>query len=356
MNNKVNSVESEAGQYERDIDQEIDLLEYVSRVLRVKYRLVALAVAMAVVTFSATFLMPNKYVASTLVAFNKYDKPGGVAPKEYRGNDTVSLLERDMVIDTSPENEKDRLIARIHSFDFLKVFVEKHDLMKVIFRNQWDAQKNEWKTGEGVDIRRAIIVFNAEMLGTDLDMKSDMLSIYITTPNPDLSASLANAFVAEFKLYQRQLVLDELSQRRSYLEKRLQETVNMESQRSIFRMLETQLSVETLINVRMNYPLEVIEPALAPLVKSSPKRLLFSVIAFVATMFIGVTYVIGKALFEKIAKGLAKYSVTPAAWDDEKGALTKKGELKNLKKSDKTQPSPPQTGGDSGGAWSDNDG
>jgi hypothetical protein len=79
------------------------------------------------------------------------------------------------------------------------------------------------------------------------------------------------------------------------------------------------------------------------------------VIAFVATMFIGVTYVIGKALFEKIAEGLAKDSVTPAAWDEEKGALAKKGGGKNSKKDDKTQSTPPQIGGGADGAWSDKD-
>lgn len=354
MNKETHQKTLVADQFAMDIDQEVDLLEYVALVLRVKYRLVAVAVAVAIATFAVTFLMPNKYVAVALVAFNKYDKPGGVAPKEYRGSDTVSLLERDMVIDTSPENEKDRLLARIHSFAFLKLFIEKYELRKVIFKKQWDEQKKVWKTEEGVDIRDAINVFNKEMLGTNLDVKSDLLSIYITTQDPILSATLANTFVQEFKHYQRQLVLDELSQRRIYLENQLKETVNLEFQRSIYRMLETQLSVETLINVRMNYPIEMIEPALAPLVKNSPKRLFFSVIAFVLTMFIGVTYIIGKALFSKLSRGLTKYSISSHEWDQDKVMATPNPGIHNPNTNAMIQKTI-QSGEKPSDTWRDND-
>lgn len=328
--------------YRPAIEQEIDLLEYVASVWQSKYRLVAVSVLMACVTLGVTLVMPSKYSASALVAYNSYDKPGGVAPKDYRGSDTVGLLERDMVIDTSPANEQDRILVRLRSFDFLKIFIEKHDLLKIIYSKSWDEtnktwiketpfidmenftteikqilqikpKKNtiagdmSWTTDGGFDIRSAVSLFNKEMLHIDPNEKTGLLSLTITTTDPDLSSNLVNSFVVDFKKYQREIVLNELAQRRKYLEDQLSRTQNLEFQRSIYRMLETQLSAEALINIRKNYPIEIIEPAVPPLVKSSPRRLLWSIIAFIATMFIGLMYIVGKEIWRKVSIELEKY-------------------------------------------------
>ena len=294
---------------------EVDLLEYVARILQAKYRLVAISVFVALVTLGVTFLMPNLYTATALVAFNRYDQPGGIKPKDYRGSDTVALLERDMVIDTSPANEQERILARMRSHDFLSSYVESRNLRPIIFSHEWDEGSKKWKTNdeESVSVRAAVKIFNEKMLGDKIDDKSGLMNISITVGDPALAAKLANDFVQEFKRYQRQIVLNELNQRRDYLEQRLKNTNNMEFQRSIYRMLETQLSAEALINVRNNYPLEVILPALPPLLKSSPKRLLFAVVSFVATLFLGVAYLVGRVMYEKAVVQLQKYSVQPGS-------------------------------------------
>lgn len=325
-------------QYYPTIDDEIDLMEYVAEVLRYKYRIVALSLLMAIGAVCITLFIPNLYKATVLVAFNRYDKPGGVAPKDYRGSDTVSLLERDSIIDVSPENEKDRLLARVGSFEYLNLFIEKNDILKIIYSQQWDDENQKWKsdtspisdfifsqlnnfiksksksnndakwlTQNGFDIRGAVKFFKDKMLYIAFDEKTDLLRVSIITPDPKLSANLSNAFVNDFKVYQRELVLSELAQRRAYLEKKLSDSSNIEFQRSIYRMLETQLSAEALINVRRNYPLEIIEPAIPPLVKDSPKRLLLAVISLVVTMFLSWSYIIGRVIFRKISQQVKKY-------------------------------------------------
>lgn len=296
-------------------EQEVDLLEYIARVLQAKYRLIGLSVCMAAITLGITFLMPNLYTATATVAFNRYDQPGGVKPMDYRGSDTVALLERDMVIDISPENEKDRLLTRMSSYDFLSLFIEQQQLGQFILPDQWDDEKKVWKAGDNKShsMQEAVRTFNEKILHLAFDKISGLMKIHITTNNPEMSAKLANEFVFFFKEYQKNLILTELSNRRDYLENSLKKTSNLEFQRSIYRMLETQLSAEALIHVRSNYPIEMITPALPPLIKSSPKRLLFSMIAFIATLFIGVSYLIGSVIYEKTARELKKYTNRPTS-------------------------------------------
>jgi hypothetical protein len=68
------------------------------------------------------------------------------------------------------------------------------------------------------------------------------------------------------------------------------------------------MSAEALINVRENYPFEVIQPAITPLAKSSPQRLMYAILTMIVVMFLGIAYVIGKELVTKFSQQLLIYS------------------------------------------------
>ncbi len=292
-----------------NIDGEVDLFEYIALLVRYRYRMVIAAVLAAMLVYGLTYLMPVKYSAFALVAYNNYDKPGGVALKEYRGGDTVSLLERDIIIDSSSENEKERLLARFRSYAFATYFIEKNDsLLKLIYPKGWDAEKNKWKDGFEVDTRKAVDIFNKELAWVSADEKTGLLTVGFNASDPAIAAQMANTVVEDFKKYQKNLVLKQLDSRRKYLESRLTITSNLEFQRSIYRMLEAQMSAETLINVRDNYPFEVIQPAIIPLAKSSPQRMMFAILTLIVVMFLGVAYVIGRELIAKLSAQLKTYT------------------------------------------------
>lgn len=290
------------------IDGEVDLFEYIALLIRYRYRMVIAAVLSAMLVYGLTYLMPVKYSAFVLVAHNNYDKPGGVAMKEYRGGDTVSLLERDMIIDSSSENEKERLLARFRSYAFGNYFIEKNEgVLRLIYPKGWDEKNNRWRSDFEVDRRKAVDIFGKELAWISSDEKTGLLTVGFNAGEAQIAAEMANRVVDEFKTFQRSLVLNELEKRRKYLESRLNTTSNLEFQRSIYRMMEAQMSAEALINVRENYPLEVIQPAIVPIAKSSPQRLLFAILTMIVVMFLSVTYVIGREVISKVARQLRAY-------------------------------------------------
>lgn len=292
------------------IDGEVDLFEYISLLVRYRYRMVIVAVLAAMLVYGLTYLMPVRYSAYVLVAHNNYDKPGGVALKEYRGGDTVSLLERDIIIDSSSDNEKERLLARFRSYAFATYFIEKNEsVLRLIYPKGWDAAKGKWKDGFEIDTRKAVDIFNKEMVWVSADEKTGLLTVGFNAGEGPIAAQMANTVVEEFKKYQKNLVLKQLDSRRKYLESRLTTTSNLEFQRSIYRMLEAQMSAEALINVRDNYPFEVIQPAVTPLAKSSPQRLMYGILTMIVVLFLSVAYVIGRELIAKFSRQLKTYSV-----------------------------------------------
>jgi uncharacterized protein involved in exopolysaccharide biosynthesis len=290
------------------IDQEVDLLEYLNAVLRRKYRLTVAALFGAVVMFALTFLQSNIFLATAVLAINIDEKPGGVAPKEYRSSDTIGLLERDFVISGAAANERERIMARMRSARFSELFIKENNLLPYIFYKQWDATTAKWKEDFVPEMREAIKTFNDEIRGIEYDEKTGLLLVSFKTRDPDLSAELSNKFVLRFNAYSRGISLEELGDRREYLESRLREVKNLELHRSIFRLLETQLAAETLINARKSFPLEEIQPAVPPLLKMKPKRVFTAALSFIGFLFLGVTVTIGSVLFGKISKGLGKYA------------------------------------------------
>jgi hypothetical protein len=300
-------VEEQAQNPPFGIDEQVDLLEYLHAILRVKYRIVVIAMIGAAIVFGLSRMVDDIFIATAVVAVNIKDKPGGVSPKEYRASDALGLIEHDFIIEGAHSNERDRLMARMRSMRFSQLFIEENDLLPYIFHKQWDKESGNWLEGFKPDMRLAGQIFGGSMRGLDPSDETGLLRVHFKTRDPELSARLANAFVDRFNRFIRDNEAGELKARRDYLENRLKEVENIELHRSIFRLLETQLAAESLLYARRHYPLEVIQPAFPPLNKASPQRKKWAALSFVALLMLGVMGAIGSVLVGKLREGLRFY-------------------------------------------------
>ena len=280
------------------------LLVYLHRLLRFKYRIAIFSILVASLVLGLSFMLPDRFTARATVAINVSESPGGIQPSNYRGANTMGVIEYDFIIDGVQSNERERHLARVESFGFVSLFIEQQQLMPVLFPKQWDQNAQKWLDGFTPDMREAVKAFKSGMLFVKMDPKTDLLNVHITSTDPLLSATIANAFVDSFNRYLRNLEAEELGNRRGYLEQRLREVNNTEIHRSIYRLLEAQLAVESLINARANYPLEMIQPATVPLFESFPHRKKWTVLALVGSMFLGFFAVILFGMVSRIRKDL----------------------------------------------------
>lgn len=289
------------------IDQQVDLLEYLDAILRSKYRLLLAAIFAAAAVFGLSKFVDDKFTASGIAAVNINENPGGVAPESYRGSDALGLLEHDFIIDVAPSNELDRLLAKLSSFEYTKHFIDKRGLLPLLFPNEWDDESRSFRDGFSPDYRVATKIFREEHVGHSHDEKSGLLTVYATTHSSDYSAEIVNHYLVEFNAFIKERSVETMNTRRAYLERRLTEVNNIEVQRSIYRLLEAQLGVESMIHARENYPFEMIQPANPPLYKSYPSRKKWTVLAFVGVLFLGTFFVIGLVILKKMSAALSEY-------------------------------------------------
>ena len=296
-----------------NIDQQIDLLEYLHALLRHKYAIFIAATLAAMLVFSLTLLMDNKYTAHSLVAININEEPGSVKPDERQSNYTLGLLENDFILDSSQSrsNESKRMMATLNSYSFNVKFIEEQNLLPYIFQDDWDPINETWIDGFQPDMRRANEAF-ITMRSYELNDDTGLLWIFFTTKDPEFSAKLANAIIPSFNNFTKQKQVKLIEERQAYLNKRLQEIDNIQLHRSIYRMIESQIGAESLIFARKDYPLEVIQPALPPLHKSSPKRKQYAALSFIGFLVLGMMIAMGSVLLKKIKQGLSEYQTTIA--------------------------------------------
>ncbi len=284
------------------------LLKFLHQLLSYKFRIALVAIFGAGVVFCMSLLLENRYSAQVNVAVNISEDPGGIQPNNYRGANTIGVLEYDFIIDGIQANERERLLARMDSFGYISTFITQQNLLQVLYKDSWDESNEQWIDGFEPDMREAVKKFKSDFLYIFTDKKTDLLNVRLTSTSPEFSAQLANAFVRSFNDYLKNLDLNEIKNRRDYLEQRLSEVKNSEIQRSIFRLLETQLAVESLINARANYPLEVIQPATVPLFESFPARKQWTAITLILLLFVGVLFVVAMNVFSALRRDLKAYS------------------------------------------------
>jgi len=292
------------------MDHEVDLMQYLSALLRAKYRILIIALVISSAVFGMSRLVHNLYTSSAILAININQNPGGVKPGQYRGSDLLGLIEHDFVMESAAENEIERLIARMTSTSFMSLFMKENNVVEYIYSDFWDAEENAWVDGFEPSEIEAITFFRKNMIDVFVDQVTGLLRINITTKNPVYSADLANKYWVRFNEYITEIESVEMERRRSYLEDKLDGLSNLEMQRSIFRLIETQLASEALLFGRDNYPLEEIQVAIPPLNKSYPNRKLWTVLAFVGTAILSIVFVLTSVVVKNIRVALEPYQQT----------------------------------------------
>jgi uncharacterized protein involved in exopolysaccharide biosynthesis len=284
------------------------LLKYMHMLLRYKYRIVIIAILGAGTVFGLSWLIDDRFSAEATVAINISETPGGVKPTDYRGANTMGVIEYDFIIDATQSNERERHLARMESFGFISSFILDQSLLQWLYPKDWNKAMKKWKEGFTPDMREAVKAFKSKALYIKVDKKTDLLDIRITAESPTRAAHLANEIVKAFNLYVHELDSVELKNRRIYLELRLSELQNTEVHRSIYRLLEAQLAVESLIFARDNYPLEMIQPATDPLFESYPPRKKWTAFTLIGLVILGFTVVIAMAMISALRRDLKAYA------------------------------------------------
>jgi tyrosine-protein kinase Etk/Wzc len=182
---------------------EINLLQYLVVVLKRKRLVVAVTVAVAVLSAAVSLLLPEIYRAETRI-LPPQKNSSGVAAELLGTMQGLSLIPG---ADLALKSSTDLYTAMIKSRKIYDSIIDRFDLMKV-----YDVQYREDARAELDDAMKAETY------------EDNIISVTVEDEDPERAAAMANAFVEELKKLVKSLAISEASQRRLFFEQQLGDT------------------------------------------------------------------------------------------------------------------------------------
>ncbi len=289
------------------IGQDIDLLEYILVILRNKYRIVLLSITVASIAFLISSLLPVIYSSHVQLAIIKPEKLGGVSPESIRAPEVMTLIERGFVSGLVYDNQQDRVLAKMKSKLFVQFFIQKNGLLPDIFSKYWDVQKKQWINDFKPDLLLATRIFKEKHNWIKVDSETQLIEVGISWDDPKKVAKLANSFANDFNDFMRLQEIEQTNKIEHFLMGELNKTKIIEMRKSIFRLMEAQLVIKMLASSKKQHAVEILDPAVPPIDKSSPAKKKITLLTLIGTILLSISFLIGRVIFKKIRIAIVDY-------------------------------------------------
>jgi tyrosine-protein kinase Etk/Wzc len=117
----------------------------------------------------------------------------------------------------------DKLVSILNSRTVAEETINKLDLIKVIFKEQWDEKKGQWKTEEPPTMQDTLRILQEGMVKVT-DNRKGLISITVEDKNPKLAAAIANEYTVALQDFLNVNAISLAKRNRIFLEKQLLST------------------------------------------------------------------------------------------------------------------------------------
>lgn len=129
--------------------------------------------------------------------------------------------------------------------------------------------------------------FRKNVLKIKEDKVTGVMTISIDWTDPATAAQWANGFVAMANELIRTRAIDESTRNIDYLNKQIAHTNVLEVQHVMYNLIESETKTLMLANARTEYAFTVVDPAVAPEVRISPRRTLMVASGLIIGLLLG---------------------------------------------------------------------
>ena len=234
----------------------------------------------------------------TLIFVGLFAGLGMMAPTKYKAE--VVVAEANPMSNSSSSNSSDvdldvqvevnEALSLIESRQFLYEFLTEEGIIPVLFINDWDSSKNDWKEGAKHTLWDAYDTFEDHVLDVETDDETGLITVSMLWTDAEVATRWANDIVDRINAKLRTKAIDEATRTLEFLNKELQQTTVVEIQESLYDMVKTQKAKIVAANVHDEYAFKIMDPAVVPEEPAIPYLLLILIaVGAVIGMFIGVT-------------------------------------------------------------------
>ncbi|MBF0339951.1 MAG: hypothetical protein HQL95_03190 [Magnetococcales bacterium] len=186
---------------------------------------------------------------------------------------------------------KDAAIAKLRSRIFIQEFIQDDNLLPILFEKSWDQNTKNWIVEDPTKIptyQQGVEIFLKSILKVNEDKKTGLITLTMEWKNAAQVTRWANLLVERINRHLRTLAIEEAKRNIDYLNNELAKTTFVELKQVIATLLEDQIKKIMLANGRPEYAFKILDPAVVPERRISPKRALIAMLGGVLGGFLGV--------------------------------------------------------------------
>ena len=252
------------------------------------YRLLIVATTLLTGALAATvsLLMTPVYHAEVLLSPVEQDGPkanlGGLANQLGAFASLAGL--------SGGNSDKDESIATLQSRSLTDTFVQEKNLLPILFANRWDAQRQTWKSQDPKKIPTlwdANKLFKKKIRMVTPDRKTGLVTLTIDWTDPVQAADWANDLARRTNLYLRSKAIARSNANIADQQDQLTKTSVVEIHQAVNSLIEQEIKKVMLAQGTEEYAFKVVDPAVVPEERASPKRTLITLGGLVLGFIIG---------------------------------------------------------------------
>jgi len=239
----------------------IELAAIRAFVRRKRALLLGVAAAFGIAAFTYASVSPPRYRATAVVALVETRDTGGLSLPGQLGS-LASLAG----VTLPNASERAEHVAFLRSRSLAEEFIRARGIAAALGAEE-PAQaslRGAAHPAREPNLTGAIRRFTESVCSVREDNLSGLITVTVRWRDPVLAAEWANALIALANERTRRRAIAESQRTIAFLARELEKTENLELQRAIHRLTQSQLQIAALASVRREYALRVIDPARAP--------------------------------------------------------------------------------------------
>jgi uncharacterized protein involved in exopolysaccharide biosynthesis len=209
-------------------------------------------------------------------------------------------------VSVTGDSKKSESLAVLQSEALTETYIQKNNLLPVLYQNRWDAKNKKWKSANSTEtptMWQANILFKNSVRAVATDAKTGLVTLTISWNDPKIAAQWANDLVKMTNDFVRNKVIEQSERNIAYLNDQAAKTDAVGVQQAIYPILQAEINKVMLARGSNEYAFRVIDPAVTPEKPSSPLKRLWILVGMFSGFCISTLLVIARSALRSAHAG-----------------------------------------------------
>jgi len=201
-------------------------------------------------------------------------------------------------------NKTETIIATLQSRIFLEQFIEKNNLMPKLYEEYWDSETQSWDTDSPPSLWGGVNQIS-NMITVDFNKRTPVIRVNLENENPIYAAEWLNKLIKQLDDHLRKKAIAQTESSLEFLEMEVGNTNLVTQQNVLYKLILDQKTNNMMANVSKEYAISVIDPAVVPRNKFTPKKLIGLIIGIIVGFVLSIILILYKEFKDKFAEKIS---------------------------------------------------